>query len=639
MSLMRQVWLLVLGVVLVSLLGSVAVSAGSVRQVLQTQLRIKNSDNAAALALAMSQQHGDASLMQLLMSAQFDTGHYQSLRWLKADGKLAYELKGPHGASRAPQWFQALAPIEAPAGVAQVSDGWNAAGSIEVTSQAAYAYDELWASTLRNCALLLGVGLVAGLVALVVLKRIRRPLDSAVAQAQQVAEGTYKLVEEPRVPELRRLTQAMNAMVTRVRALFEAQAEQLRMLAVQAHRDALTGMGTRKHFLAELESALTHDEGPERGGLVIVRLRELAGLNQRLGRPQVDLVLTTIAHAVNVYPEHVKGCLAGRMNGSDFALWLPAPDVARETATALGDALRASLPAFGNGVQVALGSVELPRDRPLSQWLGEVDAVLARAEAQPGFVVEAVAAPEDGALALGERAWRAAVLDALHARRARLREFPLLDRHGALVHLECPLQLRLEEQGEYVAAVRWLPLATRSRLTTDADTLAVSLALDAIQADGRARCVNLASASLADSGFTARLREIVFARPQEARKLGVEVAEGAAIQHFEALQELGRQLRPLGVKLGLEHAGAGLAQIDRLYQLGLDYVKLDASVATGVSGDAARAAFVRGTLVMLRSLNVRVYAEGLYDERDVLALWECELDGVTGPWATDRAGK
>ena len=638
MSLMRQVWLLVLGVVIVSLFGSVAVSAGSVRHVLQAQLRIKNSDNAAALALAMSQQHGDASLMQLLMSAQFDTGHYQSLRWLKADGKVAFELKGPEGASRAPRWFQEFAPIEAPPGVAQVSDGWNAVGSIEVASQSAYAYDELWMSTLSGGALLLGVGVVAGLVALLVLQRIRRPLDSAVAQAQQVAEGTYNLVEESRVPELQRLTQAMNAMVTRVRALFEAQAEQLRMLAVQAHRDALTGMSTRKHFLAEFESALTRDEGPERGGLVIVRLRDLAGLNQRLGRPQVDLVLTTLVHAVNVYPEHVHGCLAGRLNGSDFALWLPAPDVARETATALGDALRASLPAFGNGVQVAMGSIELPRERPMSQWLAEVDAVLARAETQAGFVVEASAAPDEGALAQGERAWRAAVLEALRARRARLREFPLVDRQGTLLHLECPLQLRLEEQAEYVPAVRWLPLAVRSRLTAEADTLAVSLALDAIQADGRSRCVNIAAASLADPGFTARLREIVFARPQDARKLGVEVVESAAIQHFEALQELGRQLRPLGVKVGLEHAGAGLVQIDRLYQLGLDYVKLDASVATGVSGDTARAAFVRGTLVMLRSLNVRVYGEGLYDERDVLALWECELDGVTGPWATERAG-
>jgi EAL domain-containing protein (putative c-di-GMP-specific phosphodiesterase class I) len=67
-------------------------------------------------------------------------------------------------------------------------------------------------------------------------------------------------------------------------------------------------------------------------------------------------------------------------------------------------------------------------------------------------------------------------------------------------------------------------------------------------------------------------------------------------------------------------------------------VKLDASVVSGASGDAARAAFVRGMLVMLRSLALKVYAEGLRDGMDVQALWDCEVDGVTGPWATAQGG-
>jgi len=639
MSLMRQVWLLVLGVVLMSMLGSVVVSAGSVRHLIQSQLQMKNEDNAAALALALSQQHGDAGLMELLISAQFDLGHYERVTWKKSDGTLAFERSAPKlAATTAPDWFVRLVPVVVDPGVAQVSNGWNALGSVQVVSHSAYAYDELWNSTLRNVELLSGVGLVAGIAALLGLRRIRRPLDNAVAQAQSVVDGSYRMVEESRVPELQRLTHAMNAMVTRVKAMFEAQAEQLKVLRVQAHCDVLTGMNTRKHFLAELESALTRDEGPPRAGLVIVRLRDLSGLNQRMGRPAVDEVLMAIAHAVKVYPERVNGCLAGRLNGADFALWLPAPNVAAETARALADALRASLPAFGNGILVALGAVELPRDRPMGQWLGEVDAALARAENQPGFVVEATAEPFDDKAQQGERAWRAQILEALKARRGRLLQFPVLDREGKVVHLECPLQLRLDGSGEFESAARWLPLAARSRLTSDADLLAVTLALEAILRDGEPRCVNIAQTSLQDGSFVPRVRDAIFAQPTAARKLGLEVPEAAAIQNFDLLFELGRQLRPLGVKVGLEHAGAGLAQVERLYQLGLDYVKLDAAVVTGVSGDAARAAFVRGLLIMLRSLALKVYAEGLTDELDVQALWDCEVDGVTGPWATKQLG-
>ena len=575
--------------------------------------------------------------MELLVSAQFDMGHYERVTWRKADGKVGFERSAPKLATTdAPDWFVKLVPVDVQPGVAQVSSGWNAIGSVEVVSHSAYAYDELWSSSLRNVELLSAVGLAAGIAALLVLRRIRRPLDNAVAQAQSVVEGSYRMVEVSRVPELQRLTHAMNAMVTRVKAMFEAQAEQLKVLRIQAHCDVLTGMSARKHFLAELESALTRDEGPARGGLVMVRLRDLAGLNQRLGRPTVDEILVAIAHAVKAYPERVNGCLAGRLNGADFALWLPAPDVAAETARALADALRASLPAFGNGVLVALGSVELPRERPLGQWLGEVDAALARAENQPGFVVEAMAEGDDEALKHGERAWRAQILEALKGRRGRLMQFPTLDRDGKVLHLECPLQLQLDPNGEFETASRWLPLAARSRLTADADLLAVQLALEAVLRDGESRCVNIAQISLQDGGFVARLREAVFAQPTAARKLGLELPESAAIQNFDLLFEMGRQLRPLGVKLGIEHAGAGLAQVERLYQAGLDYVKLDASVVTGVSGDAARAAFVRGMLIMLRSLALKVYAEGLNDELDVQALWDCEIDGVTGPWATKK---
>lgn len=637
MSLMRQVGLLVLGVVLASLLGSVAVSAGSVRALLQTQLQLKNGDNAQALALALSQQRGDAELIKLLIAAQFDTGNYRSLVWRSADGRVAFERHAGARASVAPAWFVALLPVQVPPGEAQVSAGWTALGAVEVQSHTSFVHDELWHSLLRSTALLAAIGLAAGLAALAVLRRLRRPLDAAVAQAQAVVEGRYELVAEAGVAELRPLGDAMNAMVARVKSLFEAQAEQLQVLRLQAHCDVLTGLSARKHFLAELGSALARDEGPESAGLVLVRLRDLAGLNQRLGRPAVDQILVAIAHALKAYPEHVPDCLAGRLNGADFALWLPAPKVAGETADALAKALRVSLPAFGGGIQVALGAVELARTQELSAWFGEADAALARAEAQPGFAVELLTQPQAPGVQRGERAWRAQITEALQQRRSRLLAFPLLGRAGQVLHWECPLQLQLEPQGALEAATRWLPLALRSRLTAEVDAQAVALALEQSAEDGRMRCVNIAPASLLEGGFVARLRELLLQAPQAASRLGLELPEGAALQHFELLQEFGRQLRPLGVKLGLEHAGPGLAQVERLYQAGLDYVKLDAAVCSGVAGDAARAAFVRGMVIMLRALALQVYAEGVTDALDAQALWDCELDGLTGPWATAKA--
>lgn len=636
MSLMRQIAWLVLGVVLAALVGAVGLSTLSTQQLMRTQLQLKNADNAQALALALSQQRGDGELIRLLVSAQFDTGAYEYVRWRDADGATLFERSEAPLPGQAPAWFRALLPIEAAAGVAQLSDGWKAIGSVELKSQAGYAHDALWLASRRLLAWLLVVGIVAAVLAWAGLRRIRRPLDAAVAQAEGVLSGSYGQVTEPRVPELQRLTRAMNAMVQRVRDLFEAQAGQLLVLREQVHHDSLTGVSTRKHFLAELDAALQRDDGPAVAGLVLVRLRDLHGLNGRLGRGAVDDVLLTVVTALQAYPESVAGCRVGRLNGGDFALWLPVQGVAAETAHALADALRASLPAFGPGVQVALGAIELPREQPSSVWLGEADAALARAEhlgeSRGGFVVEIVADPGVGR-EQGEGLWRAQLQEAVAQQRGRLVEFPVRDRAGAVLHLECPLQLQLET--DFLPAAVWLPLAARARLTAQVDLFAVGLALKAIAADGRARCINVAPASLADAGFLPQLRELLGQSPQGARALLLDLTEAAATEHFERLLELGRQLRPLGVKLGLEHAGAGLAQVEKLYQAGLDYVKLDASVLLGVAGEAGRAAFVRGMVIMLRSLALKVYGEGVVDAMDAQALWDCELDGLTGPWVTE----
>jgi EAL domain-containing protein (putative c-di-GMP-specific phosphodiesterase class I) len=175
-------------------------------------------------------------------------------------------------------------------------------------------------------------------------------------------------------------------------------------------------------------------------------------------------------------------------------------------------------------------------------------------------------------------------------------------------------------------------MAVRSRLTADIDECALALAIKASEHDGQARCVNLSPASLTDGGFAARLRALLWTSPQTAKLIWLEISETAAVDHFEVLQELGRQLRPTGVRFGIEHAGERLGQIPRLFESGLDYVKLDASMVSGVGSDEQRAVFVRSTVTLLHGMSIQVFAEGVADAADAAKLWECGVDGATGPW-------
>ena len=639
MSLIRQIWLVLLGALLLAFLGSMGVAIASARDTLQAQLRVKNSDNAAALALTLSQQKGDPQLMELLMAAQFDTGFYRRIRYTDAQGHVGFVREAAQARTEAPAWFAAMLPIDTPPGMAQVSDGWRALGSVEVESHTAYAYDELWEGTLRSAGALTLIGLAAAFIAHAVVARIRRPLDQAVQQAQSLVNGYFVTVPEPRVPELARLTRAMNAMVGRLKVVFDAQAEQVESLRREAMSDPLTGLANRKHFIGQLAATLQGEDGTAEGGLVLMRVLDLAGVNRALGHAATDRMIAAVSQALQAYTVRVPGCRLGRLNGSDFALSLPAGGVAQETGDAVALALRAVLPAFGHGISVALGAVEMRLGMTVAQVMAAADAALARAERHGPFSVELVGAGEASAPSpayQGEGHWRRALDEALAQGRVRLVNYPVLDAQRQLVHLECPLRVQLAEDGPFEPAARWLPLALRSRLTPRIDEHAVQLAVAAIAEDRRPRCINVSAASLSDSAFASGLRRLLVDAPEQAPLLSLEVPEVAAVEHFAQVRELAHQLRPLGVRVGLEHAGERLARIERLFESGLDYVKLDAAVVQGIAGDAGRAGYLKSLVAMLHGLSMQVMAEGVSQPGDVQALWSLGIDAVTGPWASSR---
>ena len=636
-SFIRQIGLLLLGLVLLALLGSAGIQGWSSREQLQAHWQQRNDDAAAAaalaLALALAQRPADRESAQRLLGTQFDTGAYLQIRFDPSDGGTPFLRVDALAPGTAPAWFVRSVGIEPRPGTAQVFDNGRAVGTVQVARNPALANDDLWRGSLRAAAALGALGLALGLLGTLAILRIRRPLAAAVGQARALVEGRLVTLPEPQVQELQALTLAMNSMVARLKVTFDAQALQVEQLRKQAHCDALTGLSNRAHFLSQFEAGLLREDGPQCYGLVLLRLRDLAGVNRSLGRAATDRILCAIAQALMPYGERVPGCFLGRLNGADFALCLPVGGVALETAQALAAALRAVLPELGPGVGVAFGALELRRETALADALAAVDEALARAETRGAFKV-ALGGERDDSWNVGEDTWRQGISDALADGRAGLVGFVLIDASGGLVHLECPLRLQLQADGAFEVAARWLPLAVRARMTAEIDLRAVALALAAIARDGQPRCVNLAPASLAESGFASRLRALVFAAPRVTRKLWLEVDEAAAVERFALLQDLARQLRACGVRLGLEHAGARLGRIDRLLDLGLDFIKLDTATTRGVGSDPLRLNFVRGSVELLHGLQMQVYAEGVADDSDARALWACGVDGITGPWAT-----
>jgi EAL domain-containing protein (putative c-di-GMP-specific phosphodiesterase class I) len=262
--------------------------------------------------------------------------------------------------------------------------------------------------------------------------------------------------------------------------------------------------------------------------------------------------------------------------------------------------------------------------------MATADQALAQAEAEGPYAV-VVRARAGHLPSLGEADWQRQLLQALDEQRSSLAEYPVRDAAGVLMHLDCPLRVQLRSDGAFESAANWLALATRSRLTTALDQRAVSLALQQIQRDGVPRCVNLAAASLLATEFVAAVSVQLQAAPQAAAGLWIDIPESLAVSHPGVIQELTRRWRPLGVHVGLEHAGAALSAMTRLYELGLDYVRIDARYLSGIGHDADVRRHAEGLVALLRGIGLGVYAEGVSLPDDLRVVWSLGFDGATGP--------
>jgi len=90
-------------------------------------------------------------------------------------------------------------------------------------------------------------------------------------------------------------------------------------------------------------------------------------------------------------------------------------------------------------------------------------------------------------------------------------------------------------------------------------------------------------------------------------------------------------LKPLGVKVGLEHVGHLFSRIGELHDLGLDYIKIDASIIRNIQDNTGSQAFLRGLCMIAHSIGLTTIAEGVQSREELDSLPDLGVDAMTGP--------
>jgi EAL domain-containing protein (putative c-di-GMP-specific phosphodiesterase class I)/GGDEF domain-containing protein len=457
-------------------------------------------------------------------------------------------------------------------------------------------------------------------------------LDAVIEQARAITQRRFVTIEEPKVPELKQLALAMNATVGRLKAMFDDEASRLELVRKEANFDPLTGLANRSYFMSRLrDSAMAEDSI---GGTVfIARVAQLAEVNQSLGRAATDELLRSFGRVMSGFAHSHSDALAARLNGADFALLMPGLTSPKETAEDLLEKLTQEAAAFlPDQASTWLGCGHFPRSTETENILAQVDTALASVESQGRNGLRLVDMHTAQETPRSAEEWAKLIRLALVQRWVRLVSFPVATLDGKLLHRECPLRLMFDAQGEWLPAGQFLPIAERLRLTPQLDLAAVTLGLDELEVKPALTglAINLSASSIQIPEFRVELQKLLKGRTGTAR-LWLEVSESGVLSHFDAFRIFCASLRNVGCKIGIEHFGRQFSEIGRLHDLGLDYLKVDASFIRGLDGNAGNQAFLKGLSTIAHGIGLKVIAEGVTTQAELAVLGVVDFDGATGP--------
>jgi EAL domain-containing protein (putative c-di-GMP-specific phosphodiesterase class I) len=220
-------------------------------------------------------------------------------------------------------------------------------------------------------------------------------------------------------------------------------------------------------------------------------------------------------------------------------------------------------------------------------------------------------------------------------RRFELHYQPIVDlKTGAVHHFEA--LARFKGSASPANAIR---MAEEMALIDSFDVAVAEKALSRLRQKGAGLlkfAINVSGASLADDRYVQALLRMTASRPEERKRLIVEVTESAALSDVEAANRRLGGLRAAGIKVCIDDFGAGAASYDYLRRLSVDTVKIDGTFVQGLESDPRARTLIGHLVDLCRSLKVETIAEMIETEAAADVLREIGVDLGQG-WLFGKA--
>ncbi|HEX5710937.1 MAG TPA: EAL domain-containing protein, partial [Sulfuricurvum sp.] len=485
--------------------------------------------------------------------------------------------------SDVPQWFIQSINIHSASASSEIMIGWSRFGTLEVSGHTGNAYRQLYSTLIDLIQTFLMLGAVVFGLLYLLLSLSLKSLERIRDQAKGIIENKFIIENKlPFTTEFRSATVAMNAMVAKVKDIFDRENETLRRYHELLYKDAETKLYNRRYLTAKLPDYLQSHSSLAAGVYVMLSLDGIDRLKREMGYQQDYVLLTTLANEMNAQFGDLQNVLIARLNDSDFFAVIPENTVAsiRHLVERLMDHMQQKMEAIDSiTTYVALGCSigEYSEQDTLKSLFSRADHSVTEAKDKGNFTIDESHSNEES-LILGRDEWRAELLQSIQESRMMLAFQSVVEydkNDFNVLHEEILLRL-LDKEGAIHNAGYFIPIAGSLGLVDLLDRYTIEKALKHLSENNHSAgmAINLSCDFIKKHSNTKWLREELaqFKRHTEAY-LSFEVTNTVAINNLEAVHALSDMVKMYGYHFGIDHFVLPDSGADYLQIIRPDYVK------------------------------------------------------------------
>ena len=360
---------------------------------------------------------------------------------------------------------------------------------------------------------------------------------------------------------------------------------------------------------------------------MLVGIKDLKQINERLGREQGDVVIRRVgAMTTGFAAQKIAGIeLVAKMPGREFLLIIGGEHSTKQLESLSRKLLELLSANLGEGdeplhISARIGIACAKPDETGAELLHRAGTALSDAYTRKGKRLAfaenhgTTGAKTSAAIDTGMRA-------AIAERQIAIVLQPQFEvATGRLVGAEALARLNHKDLGE-VGAAKLFAAADRCDLREELSNLiqeeAIAIAAKWPAALNNLRlAVNLGAGELGE-GYCARLMDLLEATGFDADRLTLELTEESLVRDLNLASAELEQLRAKNIRIAVDDFGTGYSSLAYLKTLPLDYLKIDKGMTPDIGGTGKDRIVLRAIIAMAKALELKIIAEGVEREEEL----------------------